>query len=49
MGAGGAINPLPVLVIVTCTDWGVFGLPVTGDATVQVAPVGAPVQVNATL
>ena len=41
---------LLVLVSVTCTDCAVTpSAAVIGDATVQVEPVGAPVQVNATL
>ena len=49
-GGAGTVRALLVLVSVTCTDCGVFpSAAVIGVAIVQVEPVGAPVQVNATL
>jgi len=49
-GGSGTGRALLVLVSVTCTDCAVFpSAAVIGVAIVQVEPVGAPVQVNATL
>ena len=48
--SGGTMRPLLVLVICTCAVCAVFpSAAVTGEATVQVVPAGAPVQERETL